>query len=692
TTAFRAEAGRLYDVVVRLQAGHAPWTLALELTDPAPSPAKATPIRSAPAAKASPILAATALPGPTGPCAPDHVLVRLRSDTRAEALAERFGLRPGRTLGSGSRRFWLPEPLRKRVRSQMLALCKRLADDDAVAWAEPDWYVKPLGLPDDPELARQWNLRAFGAPAAWEVTRGEASVVVGIVDSGIIDHPDLVGQVAPGGYDFISDPAIAGDGNGRDPDPTDTGAQEDPSGLSWWHGTHVAGVVAGRADDGQGLAGVAPGCRVMPLRAVGRTGGLVSDVADAILYAAGLLTTEDGRRLSAPLPIVNLSFGLSIDSSDLRSACQQASNVGVLLVGASGNDGQQVLFPARYPTVLAVAAVDAMLNTMGYSSFGPEVDLAAPGGDATSDLGGTGWPDAIPSTLRDETVFPARPSLGYLEGTSQAAPHVAAVAGLLLSVDPTLSAHDLKVLLTGSAMDRGVPGKDDAYGWGVVQAPAAMALLLEEMGTPWTAPPSLVLPVPSVLFPGFDILHAVAVMNGGGGRLEFGDPTTATDEGGAWLSAELDPGKNGNRTNVKAVLVRVDRTELPAAPGAYSGSVLLRDTANATLGSIRVVAYVTRRLAAGQDLSVRAFEGAGSAIRARGLAKAAFGYRYWFPLLDAGSYRIEAGQDLDGDGFFCEKGDACGWYGGPTEADAQVVTIDRRETAFAIDVFLQRRP
>jgi serine protease len=425
----------------------------------------------------------------------------------------------------------------------------------------------------------------------------------------------------------------------------------------------------------------------MPLRAVGIGGGLVSDVADAILFSAGLLTTEDGRVLPDHLPIVNLSFGLVEDAAELRSACMRAANIGVLLVGATGNTGTRVLYPAKYDSVLAVSAVDRRLDTTQYSNFGDEVEIAAPGGLGTEDAAAAGWPDSVLSCGIDETVFPAVPSQTLLDGTSQAAPHVAGAAALLLSVDPTLSRQELKVYLLGSVRDRGQPGWDDAYGWGFLQALEALRLLMQDRGTPISTPPELLLGATSVLFDGFDDRHEIMVMNRGGGRLEFSDPAVATDDGADWLGAENVPQLGSGPTAVARVAVTVDHLAFP--PGTrHLGTVFVRDDAGVVLGTIRVVVLEVRRMHAGRNLAIAIRDAGTDAVEMLGFASPALGYRYWTPVLDPGSYKVMAGTDLDGDGFFCELGDGCGWHGGATAPEAVVVELERDETVFDVDVTL----
>ena len=683
STTFGVSGGAAYDLVVRCEAGHSAYVLSLRSTDPAGGAAVAKAgVGPAPARAAPPV---------AQDCAGTHVLVRLRAGADENALAGRFGLRLGRRTALGTWRMRFPEALAPAGRAARIAAwCGRLAADGAVLSVEPDWLVRPQAEPvepNDPEYARQWNLRVVGAPGAWSVTRGDPDVVVGVVDTGVVDHPDLEGQLVDG-YDFISEPSIAGDGDGRDPDPTDAGARDRPSGRSSWHGTHVAALVAGRADDGYGVTGLAPGCRVMPLRAVGIGGGLVSDVADAILYAAALYTTEDGHGLSEPLRVVNLSFAVDLDTEELRTACSRAANVGVLLVGTTGNTGLGVLYPARYDSVLAVAAVDRMLETTSYSNFGDEVALSAPGGLESADVMAVGWPDNVLSALLDDTVHPPVPAVGYLEGTSQAAPQVAAVAALLLSVDPTLTRIELRDYLQGSALDRGQPGWDPAYGWGVLQAQEALRLLLDDLGTPNPAPPCLWLQSTSLSFTGFEERHELVVMNAGGGYLRFGASLPQTDDGGTWLSVQNVLAVGSGPTQVVRIVVMVDQRDLPSSPGRHGGTIFVRDSLGDAMGTIRVIVHSGELLRAGRYMRVLVRRASNSSIASFDLVSPALGYRFWQSDLGAGTYELQCGTDLDGDGFYCETLDACGWYGGPTAADAIPVSVAADETMYGADILV----
>lgn len=266
-----------------------------------------------------------------------------------------------------------------------------LPPSPVVAAAEPDFRVVALqSAPvDDPLYPQQWALPAIGAPAAWAALPAAAPpVTVAVIDSGICaDHPDLAGRVLPG-WDFVE----------NDADP------QDPFG----HGCAVAGVIAA-AHDSAGMAGVAPHARILPLRVLDAQGtGVYSNVAAAITQAADL-----GAQ------IINLSLGGSSPSTVLADAVDYAVARGVTVIAAAGNTGGSVLYPAALAPVVAVAAVDPNLQRSSFSSYGPEIDLYAPGRD----------------------ILTTRPGGAYaaLSGTSFAAPQVAGVAALELALGRQLA-------------------------------------------------------------------------------------------------------------------------------------------------------------------------------------------------------------------------------------------------------------
>lgn len=323
-----------------------------------------------------------------------------------------------------------------------------------VEYAEQDVYGYLTATPNDQLFNLQWHYSVINLPAAWDTTRGSPATIVAVLDSGIRSHPDLDG-VTVQGFDFF----------GNDPDPTDPGCS-DPSVYS--HGVHVAGTVAALTNNSIGVAGVnwggAAGTKIMPIRVGGEISGncgavLISGVADGIMYA-----TDHGAK------VINMSLGSTVGMVTLQNAVNYAVARGVTLVAAAGNDfGGPVRFPAAYANVIAVAATACNNARASYSNMGPELDVAAPGGD-NPDCDGDGFQDWVLSTGW-------RPSSGntyqYNLGTSMAAPHVAGVVALMISRG-TLGPAAIQSRLESTAIDLGPAGKDSQFGSGLVNAAAAV--------------------------------------------------------------------------------------------------------------------------------------------------------------------------------------------------------------------------
>jgi serine protease len=275
----------------------------------------------------------------------------------------------------------------------------------------------------------QWGLQLIHAPAAWTRWVGAPEVVVAVLDTGIRPHPDLEGRLLPG-FDFISDPDNAGDGDGRDSDPSDVGRA--------LHGTHIAGIIAADSDNGVGVAGLDWRCRVLPIRVLGidRGSGRDSDIADAMRWAAGL-AVEGVPQNAHPAAVINLSFGGAGRSATLQQAVDDVTARGVVVVAAAGNSGRDARFdsPGGLYGILSVGAAGPDGKLAAYSNFGPLVSLLAPGG-LDGDRG-------VLSTLSS--------GYGYQAGTSQAAAFVSASAALVRSLRPDLGADQVRALLSATA-------------------------------------------------------------------------------------------------------------------------------------------------------------------------------------------------------------------------------------------------
>lgn len=356
-----------------------------------------------------------------------------------------------------------------------------------VVFAQPNYRYQLTGLAplaadplDEPGLDSLGHFRVTRITEAWRTTAGDARVMIGFIDTGLyFEHPEFAGQVAinpledlngngrldpadlngvdddgngyvddVAGYDFVDRPWVveAGDYHGVDPD-----ASEDTApGGGRGHGTNIAGIL-GAAANGEGIAGVAPAAKLLPIRAFGADGQAEDDdLAAAILYAA-----------ARGADVVNLSFGQIYYSPLLHSAIQYATEAGVLFVASGGNTGgDQPHYPSDYPEVVSVAwlneAGDALASR---ATHGIGIDLGAPGSFVYT---------TVMPTTEDGDIYARR------SGSSVAAPQVAGVAALLRSVNPDLSAAALRQALTGSATDIESEGWDHRTGAGRLHAASAL--------------------------------------------------------------------------------------------------------------------------------------------------------------------------------------------------------------------------
>jgi len=334
-----------------------------------------------------------------------------------------------------------------------------------VEWAEPNVAFHPrmyAVTPNDPYYPSQWHLNNTGqgggtpdadidASEAWEVTTGDPSVIVAVLDEGIdVDHPDLIPNFVPG-YDFVDNDSI--------PDPMTNGEA---------HGTACAGLVAARGNNNIGVSGVAWNCKIMPIRIASED----SFVTDASIATAFRWAAQQGAQ------VMTNSWGARrAASAILYSAIKEVTGAmgrngkGCVLFFSSGNENSSVSWPARYPEVIAIGAVDKRNQRCSYSdwgsNYGPELDLVAPSADLwTTDVLGLGGYNNSNTSILDYT--------DKMSGTSGACPIAAGVAALVLSVSPSLTAIEVQDLLQNTAEDLGAAGRDNQYGYGRVNAYAAL--------------------------------------------------------------------------------------------------------------------------------------------------------------------------------------------------------------------------
>ncbi len=390
---------------------------------------------------------------------------------------------------------------------QEQAVVEALRENAAVEYAELD-YLAYIGIdPNDPYYATayQWGLTRIEAPAAWDITTGTQDVIIAVIDTGVdLDHPDLEAKIV-GGYDFINNDPVPQDDHG--------------------HGTRVAGIAAAETNNGLGVAGLSWGARIMPLKALEHTGyGPYSNIASSVTYAA-----DSGAR------VLNLSLGGLAYSATLRDAINYAYNRGCVVVASTGNDSLDSLrYPARYPSALAVGATDNTDQQYSTSNYGPEIDLAAPGA-------------AIYSTFWDD-------SYGSESGTSMAAPHVSGLAALIWSLNPALSNVQVESIIKATAQDLGAAGRDVYYGFGRINARAALEATAPSLTSDQTALTFVARPE-SAVFSG-----TVTIGNGAMyGSLEWSVVESPPVE---WLSMASSPGGSASSASPAELRLAIDARAL----------------------------------------------------------------------------------------------------------------------------------
>jgi serine protease len=421
----------------------------------------------------------------------DRIIVKYRgaaASSTTEAAQMRGTELPAARMGLGMRRLRTTafgSHVLKADRKLSLAEAKLLAADIAasdpnVEYAEPDLMMRATFTPNDPRYNEQWHYfestGGINAPAAWDRSTG-SGVVVAVLDTGYRPHADLNANILQG-YDFISDTFTANDGNGRDTDARDPGDWMDPGDCgdhfpfelvpSSWHGTHVAGTIAARTNNSRGVAGVAYNARIVPARVLGKCGGFTSDIADALVWAAGVPVSGVPQNAN-PAKVINLSLGsFGTCGTTMQSAINSARSLGASVIIGAGNaeaDASEYT-PANCSGVVAVASVNRSGGRSNFSNYGYVIELTAPGGQRPTS------PDSILSTLNTGTTTPGSDSYGLFWGTSMAAPHVSGVAALMLSVKPTLKPDDVTFLLQSTT--RHFPNACAQCGAGILNARAAV--------------------------------------------------------------------------------------------------------------------------------------------------------------------------------------------------------------------------
>ena len=417
-----------------------------------------------------------------------------------------------------------------------------------------------LGFVKDTYWDYQWGLQLIGLDKVLNATGQEVkNVAVGVIDTGspsVTSTAWTTSHFLNGGYDFLES-NDSNDGDGPDGDPTDT-----VDVTSGSHGTHVGSTIAA-ANDGNNINGF--GIYSVPLRVFGRDGGAFSsDVIAAMLYSAGLPnSTGQTYTGSVPLKVVNLSLGSMGGgcSSSYRNAISDVTDNGVTVVSSSGNSGEDAPnskgYPASCPNVISVAAVDPLSQRAYYSTFNDDVDVAAPGGTTGTDLNGDGQSDGI-------LAFDGSESLSYYQGTSMASPHAAGAIALIYALKPEWDPVQMDAFIKSGYFtdDIGVEGKDDDFGYGLINLDKAFTNLIDG-GLDFTY---ATINPGSFNFGYTDTEKTITISKVGTGELSVAQVTSGNSS--VTTVAALDIDSNGFGT----YKVTLTRGEVP--DGTYTGSIV----------------------------------------------------------------------------------------------------------------------
>ncbi|TVP78222.1 S8 family serine peptidase [Thioalkalivibrio sp.] len=562
------------------------------------------------------------------------------------------------------------------ARYQTLLAVKALRQRPEMAAVSPNFIVRPKLLPDDPFQGLQWFHANIDLPAAWDLSTGRApdkEMIIAVVDTGVFrNHEDLQGKLLTG-YDFIR----------MQPGGDDPGDSSQP-GQSTWHGTHVAGTAAAATDNARGVAGVSWGAKILPVRTLGEGGGRLYDTLQGIRYSAGL-ANDSGTVPDRPADVINLSLGGGTFVEAQRDLYRDIRGRGIFVIAASGNDGGAVGFPAAYDAVFAVGATDAINRRAPYSSFGPELDFVAPGGDMRVDRTGDGYPDGILSTLVDDASGTPRSAYAFYQGTSMATAVASGVAALARSVVPDLTPDDFARLLDQGLLTDDIEpaGKDPKTGWGQINALSTLRAVreLEDF------PPRLSA-VPARLDFGFtETTLEFTLRNAGGGSLQV----TRWTDSPEWLSVAP---QNVDESGLGSYRVDVSREAL--ADGVYEASIVVEADVEGGPEQALNIGVLLRKAAPELTvdtvgrLYVLLVNEDGDTIAEQGVDLQDGRYPYRFERVPAGEYRIVAGTDMNDDRRICDPGEACGAY--PILGLFERVLIDRDRSGLDFSVGFRGQP
>jgi serine protease len=547
-----------------------------------------------------------------------------------------------------------------------LRYAKALRASGAYAYVEPDWILQktatsiPIGPfpPNDRYYPYQkWHYEQIKLPEAINrisalATQPTQRPVVAVIDSGVVlSHPDIAPALYSNGRSFVGGTSTA---SGDD--------QSSAADNSVFHGTHVSGTIAASTYDGGGAAGVAPMAQILPLNVFGASSGAsTSDIANAILYAARL-NNSSGFVPAQRADVINMSLGGNGScSTAFQNAITAARGEGVIVVAAAGNESATTVGqPANCAGVIAVSATQANKAIAPYSNTGTAVKVAAPGGNTGQSTTGNGQPDGVFSTMASFDNAGSRiHTLGFLQGTSMASPHVAGVMALMRYVNPGITPQQIDTLLANGNLtdDLGTAGLDRSYGYGLINADKAV---VAAGGASLPTLPGQVVAAPSSF--DFGSFQTTATLS-----LAYSGSSTEKDTGAASSSTALTVTRSGTdgSTGLGQYTITVDRTKLAASSNYLTITVSLNSGR-----TLAVPVAVTKSTTSGRGAGfgpvyVLVVDPATGDVIGDLQATAtptSTGYRWSIAGVPKRTVALIAGTDLDNDGYLCQRGEACGGY------------------------------
>lgn len=548
-----------------------------------------------------------------------------------------------------------------------------------------------LTLPNDPYLSYQWNLPLINMGNAWDVVdqaKAQADLytpVVAVLDTGVaLGHEDIKDSLLRNGnnvvqYDFVSDLNNADDGDGAD------GNANDPVAEGGFHGTHVSGIVAAATNNALGIAGVAAssGAQIMPVRVLGKDGGEDIDVAQGIRYAACLLPSPKPARCA---DVINMSLGGEGGNSPIADAVSEAIDNGVIVVAAAGNSATAVpSYPAAYPGVISVSAVDVQGRVTPYSNYGVTIDVAAPGGNFGRDVNLDGFNDGVLSSVLTEDL---KPTYKYYPGTSMAAPHVAGVIAMMKAVYQNLSPQEVNEALAAGVLthDVGETGLDIHYGHGMIDAYKAVRWARDMAAGVGGLPAYIKSDAAQLRFESNKASLILNITQGGGGSLNVDLDAASVP---SWLSVTVPAGDTG----LGAYQINAVRNGLESK--TYQAVLVFNGTDNNGAASVFRMPVQLVHGDGGQSggdpghqwvilLAIDKEESHPDFLRVVEATLVNGEYRFDFGLVPKARYVIFSTSDFDHDYYICDVGETCGLWG---EEDDPVINLTSDQEDLQINTY-----